>query len=1041
MALSPLLAYQAYKNTPQKPISSGGYVYNADTGLYEQPKSYTPTGAVPSIPAKNAPSQMAAIIAAQNAERQANAQQKAYFQNLSNPEVSGYKQANVSNEPIIIPKQRTATSEAKATDDFNKLVSSFQNELSNIGSDISPPKKQVVSNVKQVSNNIIETSPVETVSSPVKYSEGTEKFRADTAKTIAYLQQAKDAGLTSIDLIDASGNKVGTTNPQDITRARYDILKKSIETGGPITSEGLVSSMEVTTSTEPQYFRTNDNPLKATLASVAEPLLYTGYTLMAPLANLAGRNLFTGKPGQTTEQDTTKFIEKNIGQTYIDQLMAGKFGGENLTPAEKVGSLIGSGLGLYVLGGGGGKNLIQNVLEKRAVKNIVSEILPDINKNIRVDEAISRTSSKIQSVSRELDATNAVLQTKFQPTLSEKILGSTDVTKSSLVKEAAPIIQKKQQLETQIEQLSKVKSNLENLRAISPNEIVAKTTVPVIEKIEKVGNGVHALYFKDQNSKYAGAILSLGQKGESTLIPILKTVPEGTKAVPSAELMSGVRGVIRTSLAKNQNLAMGQQIENVSLDVNKYLKGKNLPYEVTYPKNPEEIGGVSLGSFNERVNYLSNILTPKPTVYAVGKEIPTNKIRQIINERKSPDIFSKLIIGNKQNEFEGIRTKKQSDLLEEIKTGDIHFTKTNIEHIAENLGVLKQPLETREFASGTGIKEKPYEKGFNYLASRFGEKGNVIFKSFGSKPSKIDLTKIEPLKVSSGSEGRARSYGKTLQKAKDKTILEQMMKEQDSTKPLSKIEIESLLREVGSRYTNPRFKYSNKVAPVYGERTRRRSGYNTLYDTEYEFLRYPGSVKVSPYAKVRLNVIQNYGLNSKIGLGLVNDMISRTRTKQDLLTSTDLFQKSKSRLDLNNRLREFVSLKLNTGQATGLKTRTDLITTQIQVPSEIITTKTNTRTPEILRLGGGFNIDWKGTTGSEKRVRGRRRVSFFQYSVNPNVVGVIAEAGKPGKIVSADLGKLEGFGSSKGFKINIGRKKKKGSKSKLDKIMNLDFDI
>lgn len=77
----------------------------------------------------------------------------------------------------------------------------------------------------------------EKVAAPVKtdYSEGTKSFNLSTEQDISFLKTAKEAGITEIDILNAKGEKIGQTNPQDIIRARYDILKlEEANVGTPI---------------------------------------------------------------------------------------------------------------------------------------------------------------------------------------------------------------------------------------------------------------------------------------------------------------------------------------------------------------------------------------------------------------------------------------------------------------------------------------------------------------------------------------------------------------------------------------------------------------------------------------------------------------------------------------------------------------------------------------------------------------------------------------------------------------------------------------
>ena len=172
---------------------------------------------------------------------------------------------------------------------------------------------------------------------------------------IQKLQDLKNSGVSTIEIIDKDG-KVSTTNAQNITKARYDILRKQIDTGSGVSLRvpgGETTT--VTTTSEPQYYRKDDNTLKSTIASFLEPALFIGGAIRN-LPNIIGEEI-QGKNaydvGAKYEKQINTQIQKDIGVTYLDRLMSGDIQANELSPAEKVGSLIGSGLGLYFSSGGG----------------------------------------------------------------------------------------------------------------------------------------------------------------------------------------------------------------------------------------------------------------------------------------------------------------------------------------------------------------------------------------------------------------------------------------------------------------------------------------------------------------------------------------------------------------------------------------------------------------------------------------------------------------------------------------------------------------
>lgn len=188
--------------------------------------------------------------------------------------------------------------------------------------------------------------------SGVLVSKGTQQFNEDQALTISKLQEAKSAGITKLEIFNTKGEKVGETNPQDITRARYDILSESIKLGEPVTVKGsYTTSNNSSESTQTTYVRNNDNEVKALIAGAAEPGAYIGLAFAGGVADLLGKPVLGVKPGATSEDINTQ-IEKSIGPTYLDQALSGNVNDENTTPTEKAASLIGTAAGFVFTSGG-----------------------------------------------------------------------------------------------------------------------------------------------------------------------------------------------------------------------------------------------------------------------------------------------------------------------------------------------------------------------------------------------------------------------------------------------------------------------------------------------------------------------------------------------------------------------------------------------------------------------------------------------------------------------------------------------------------------
>lgn len=90
------------------------------------------------------------------------------------------------------------------------------------------------------------------------YSEGTKAFNLSTEKDITFLQTAKESGVTNVDIYNDKGEKIGSTNPQDVTRARYDILKLEMSTGKPVKYSYNILTTPTQTKTTTQEDRRAD---------------------------------------------------------------------------------------------------------------------------------------------------------------------------------------------------------------------------------------------------------------------------------------------------------------------------------------------------------------------------------------------------------------------------------------------------------------------------------------------------------------------------------------------------------------------------------------------------------------------------------------------------------------------------------------------------------------------------------------------------------------------------------------------------------------
>jgi len=93
-------------------------------------------------------------------------------------------------------------------------------------------------------------APTITPLTPQERATQKQQFAQSQSELISNLSSAKAKGITSLDITDAAGKVIGTTNPQDLTKARYDILNASLK--GPVSVKG--QNTTTTTSSTPGKF-------------------------------------------------------------------------------------------------------------------------------------------------------------------------------------------------------------------------------------------------------------------------------------------------------------------------------------------------------------------------------------------------------------------------------------------------------------------------------------------------------------------------------------------------------------------------------------------------------------------------------------------------------------------------------------------------------------------------------------------------------------------------------------------------------------------
>lgn len=944
----------------------------------------------PSVINKEQPaSTIANILATQRAYGAENQDQRAFVKTLDNPNESAYHQANLTKEPIIIAPQRSATSLAQAQEEFNALQDKVQQEREQNVSlpdewtgdktiQINPIDAHTIGGVLPTSKSILSNTEINPLgeSAPPKFSSGTEKFRADTAATLANLEQAKSAGMTSLDIFDSKGNKIGTTNPQDIVRARYDIMNASLASGGPVKAVGN-SNITGIESTQTTYERANDNPLKAGLASLVEPGAYIGLSV-ADLPNvisqtISGKNAY--KVGQSEQQKIQTQIEKSIGPTYLDQMLQGNFSPENSSTPTKIASLIGSGVGLYLTGGGGiGRGAASKV---GTVLRNVPQIISDLPRGIATNKGlVSKIASGIQEgsliskVGPVEGATGEV--TKGSPLMefTQGTAGKSGI-ESFVPEKAEPfaevvgpreVVKSVEPMTGQtIEELGQVKTGMGKLEKVTPGlpDYLSET-----KEVTGVGREGKPQTFTQPNEIKLDTGLEGQAKVASALINPKDTTllvrSEPNDVLPPNKLLVEFQGLSPIEAAGQ---AVHYGLEEVPGMKNVYF-GEATPHNIELIGGGMKAGAIKLGT--DIFGYGSRDFGLAPDVYG--------------EVTRSPELFKTPEFA-KGGKFEGI-------------------TRPNV---------------IRYLVGGVGKKVKTPKIGRNQLVR------TNRFRPFSG--GQFGLNDIGVGKVGAGAAGRAMSL---------------LKENSDLTKVLTNVKI-------NPGVTKARYDY---LGPVTSSEERRVRGRVKGGDLELQTIVYPKIVDVNPLSRTRSRAGRETGLVSNVGLDEVSKLMQRTSASSmiNLNKLVNIGAGSKERND--QRLNQIVIPRLDLGVGQQQRSRQDQITIPIDVPITTTITQKITRMGGPSLLGGGLSFPWGYYFGNKKRKVDRFATSFFTYSVNPNVVGAIAQAGLPGKVSGPSLssvGRFRGMNYKDLLRtISIGSNKSRRGSNKLGLgdlglDLNLDF--
>ena len=767
------------------------------------------------------------------------------------------------------------------------------------------------------------------------------------------------------------------------------------------------------------------------------------------------------KVGQEIASNPLGTLAANLGNIETGLIPVGEIGA-GIRTVVNVGKAIKTGVPISQAG------LIP------AVK-FTAKYLPDILKPVDEIKLISTQEAKLADVQAKIDETQNQIDNILVTSPAERLTGIVTETRGSIASKLSSLQATKTSLQSQLDQLTTETNSIKQLAqeqlASGGGALHGVDVIPTIQKISKISDNTYSLEFNDANSKYLGGLVTFGKDEAGTFVPILKSV-EGAATPYNAEILNGVRNIVQQDLAKFSSLSskavqptelirtygetgpnvqlpstttLGSATEQTSLkegpvllqqiadDVNAFLKNQGENFEVTYPKDTNDVQAIfSSGTDNfETVDRIAKSLVPKPTAIAIGKEITFTNLKQLSDVLdQNPQALSKELLG-----------LTKTNLIDAAKTGDITFLKNNLKTVVDDLNNLKKPISPEDvftkLKEETGTKSKAFTQvrpqGFNYLSNRFNQIENVVINAL-KKPTKPFEPTPEPKTGAGGASGaaRARALKEASIARKDKQIVQQIFKEKDLTKPLTKSETEALLRDIGRRYVNEPapnvtldriasdLGLKNTVAALKLERKKAQS----IQATEggQEIIAFPPTANLPA------------GLKSTTVTGLqqLNKIRNLPQTKQTqptalkevkrniLIPEIDLTKILKNVGEVPKLKREPVQKrKTGKGIVQIYPPSTDLITIPVIGTTPIQTTKagqelevklvvpqiyppppiTTTVPPPPVEIPSGSIPPYipLGYTGAEPKRKGRARSEVFIYNVNPNLVGAIAAEGLPEK--------------------------------------------
>lgn len=270
------------------------------------------------------------------------------------------------------------------------------------------------------------------------------------------LQAAQAAGVSSVNVVDAKGNVIGTVNPQNIGEARLQTLKLLTRSGGVGLSYSVSSSQSNASVESRQTTNTPSNVLTAFTGGALAGFAELGLIGLGLAAKVTGKSFTVPgtntviKPTGILEQAQTK-VEQTFGQQTVDKLISGAsiqnpLGGlrnVDLTNPIEIASLGGFAASLIATGGAAGAKALGSAPSRIAealrapglAKTIVTKELQEGNALSQLSKV--KGSNTLFEFEQGTAGKSAVSSTKIEDTIKVERLpsGKVQATKPITPKE------------------------------------------------------------------------------------------------------------------------------------------------------------------------------------------------------------------------------------------------------------------------------------------------------------------------------------------------------------------------------------------------------------------------------------------------------------------------------------------------------------------------------------------------------------------------------------------------------------------------------